>query len=190
MGIAVVGIVLLLPTAVFAENDSNGSDTFKVKVYGSGINEDTGELKVGVLLESGEEETTTVTPDDTGTVLLKTFSFDADDSDVGDTFEACIENLDGGGINCDEGTNDEDKSPERITIEVPESEYYSTISDSEFDTSDSDFDLNSEHDYDTEQSATCEINGDNNECNIDQGNSITDVIRDVTNGIGELLEEN
>jgi hypothetical protein len=49
-------LILLLPSVVFATNDGSGSSTFKVDVYGSGINSDTGELLTEVILETGASE--------------------------------------------------------------------------------------------------------------------------------------
>ena len=80
-------LILLVPNA-FASNSDVG--TFKIDVYGSGINADTGELLTEVILESGVSESDTLIPGDTGRVFLGQFVFDKDESDEGDTFQACV----------------------------------------------------------------------------------------------------
>jgi hypothetical protein len=69
-GIIGTVLILLLPSVVFATNGRSGSNTFKVNVYGSGINDDTGELETEVILESGASESDTLIPGHSGRVFL------------------------------------------------------------------------------------------------------------------------
>ena len=69
-GIIGTVLILLLPSVVFATKGGSGSKTFKVNVYGSGINDDTEELLTEVILESGASEPDTLIPGDTGRVFL------------------------------------------------------------------------------------------------------------------------
>jgi hypothetical protein len=170
-------LILLLPGAVFATNDRSGSSTFKVDVYGSGINSDTGELLTEVILESGASKLDTLIPGNTGRVFLGQFVFDRDESDEGDTFQACVTVQDSGLTNCNTGVNHEKNAPEEITVRVQDDNGFSETS----------YEIKQEHDFDNEQKAQCNIHGDNNRCEIDQDNSFSDTLRDVGNSIGKLF---
>jgi hypothetical protein len=170
-------LILLLPGAVFATNDGSGSNTFKVNVYGRGINSDTGELLTEVILESGASKSDTLIPGDTGRVFLGQFVFDRDESDEGDTFRACVTVQDSGLTNCNTGVNREKNAPEEITARVQDDSGFSETS----------YEIEQEHDFDNEQKAQCNIHGDNNRCEIDQDNSFSDTLRDVGNSIGKLF---
>jgi hypothetical protein len=170
-------LILLLPIAVFATNDGSGSSTFKVDVYGSGINSDTGELLTEVILQGGASESDTLIPGITGRVFLGQFVFDRDESDEGDTFQACVTDQDSRLSNCVTGINTEDNAPEEITVRVQDDNGFSETS----------YDIEQEHDFDNEQKAQCNIHGDNNRCEIDQDNSFSDTLRDVGNSIGKLF---
>jgi len=177
-GIIGTVLILLLPSAVFATQDHNdGSSTFKVNVYGSGINDDTGELETEVILESGASDSDTLIPGDTGRVFLGQFLFDRDESDEGDTFQACVTVEDSGLTNCNTGVNHDKNAPEEITVAIQDDNGFSETS----------YDIEQEHDFDNEQKAQCNIHGDNNRCEIDQDNSFSDTLRDVGNTIGKLF---
>ena len=118
-------LILLVPNA-FASN--SGADTFKIDVYGSGINADTGELLTEVILESGVSGSDTLIPGDTGRVFLGQFVFDKDESDEGDTFQACVTDHDSGLSNCNTGVNSDDNRPEEITIQVQDDDGFSETS--------------------------------------------------------------
>jgi hypothetical protein len=177
--VVIVGtmLILLLPIAAFATNDRSGSNTFKVIVYGSGINEETGELETEVILESGASDSDTLIPGDTGRVFLGQFVFDRDESDVGETFQACVTVEDSGLSNCNTGVNHDKNAPEEITVRIQDENGFSETS----------YDIEQEHDFDNEQKVQCSIHGDNNRCEVDQDNSFSDTLRDVGNSIGKLF---
>jgi hypothetical protein len=168
-GIIGTVLILLLPSVVFATKGGSGSNTFKVNVYGSGINDDTGELLTEVILESGASESDTLIPGDTGRIFLGQFVFDRDESDEGDPFQACVTVQDSGLSNCNTGVNHEKNAPEEITVRVQDDNGFSETS----------YEIEQEHDFDNEQKAQCNIHGDNNRCEIDQDNSFSDTLRDV-----------
>jgi hypothetical protein len=157
-------LILLLPIAVFATNDGIGSSTFKVDVYGSGINSDT------------------LIPGDTGRVFLGQFVFDRDESDEGDTFQACVTDQDSGLTNCNTGVNSDENKPEEITVRVQDDDGFS---DTSYRPIDNDYEIEQEHDFDNKQKAQCNIGGDNSRCEINQDNSFSDTLRDVGNSIGK-----
>ena len=177
-------LILLLPIAVFATNDGSGSSTFKVDVYGSGINSDTGELLTEVILESGASDSDTLIPGDSGRVFLGQFVFDRDESDEGDTFQACVTDQDSGLTNCNTGVNSDENKPEEITVRVQDDDGFS---DASYRPIDNDYEIEQEHDFDNEQKAQCNIRGDNSRCEINQDNSFSDTLRDVGNSIGKLF---
>jgi hypothetical protein len=176
-GIIGTVLILLLPSVVFATNGGSGSKTFKVNVYGSGISSDTGELLTEVILASGASKSDTLILGDTGRVFLGQFVFDRDESDEGDTFQACVTVQDSGLTKCNTGVNHEKNAPEEITIRVQDGNGFSETS----------YEIEQEHDIDNEQKAQCNIHGDNNRCEIDQDNSFSDTLRDVGNSIGKLF---
>jgi hypothetical protein len=177
-------LILLLPSAVFATNDGSGSSTFKVDVYGRGINSDTGELLTEVILESGPSQSDTLIPGDTGRVFLGQFVFDRDESDEGDTFQACVTDQDSGLSNCARGINSEDNAPEEVTVRVQDDNGFN---DASYNPSDRDYEIESDHEFNSQQKAQCNIHGDNNRCEIDQDNSFSDTMKDVGNTIGKLF---
>jgi hypothetical protein len=177
-------LILLLPSTVFATKDGSGSSTFKVDVYGSGINSDTGELFTEVILESGASESDTLIPGDTGRVFLGQFVFDRDESDLGETFQACVTDQDSGLSNCNTGVNHEKNAPEEIAVRVQDDNGFSNTL---YRPNERSFEVEQEHDFNNEQKAQCNIRGDNNRCEIDQDNSFSDTVKDVGNSIGKLF---
>ncbi len=141
-------------------------------------------LLTEVILESGASESDTLIPGETGRVFLGQFIFDRDQSDEGDSFQACITDRDSGLSNCATGINHEKNAPEEITVRVQDDNRFS---DASYNPSDRDYEITSEHDFDNEQKAQCNIHGDNNRCEIDQDDSFSDTMKDVGNAIGKLF---
>jgi hypothetical protein len=85
----------------------------------------TGELLTEAILESGATESDTLIPGDTGRVFLGQFVFDRDESDEGDTFQACVTDQDSGLSNCNTGVNSDDNRPKEITVRVQDDDGFS-----------------------------------------------------------------
>ena len=89
IGIIGTVLILLLPSTAFASEDNynndnkgSGSSTFKVNVYASGINENTGSLDVSVRLEGGARESDNVFASGSGEQFLTQFVFSRGESDT------------------------------------------------------------------------------------------------------------
>jgi hypothetical protein len=54
--------------------------------------------------------------------------FDRDESDEGDTFQACVTDQDSGLGNCNTGVNSDDKRPEEITVQVQDDDGFNDSS--------------------------------------------------------------
>ena len=182
-GIIGTVLILLLPSAVFAtDNDnyqSSGKDTFKVNVYASGINRNTDNLDVSVTLESGarESDNVFVSGSSSGEQFLTQFVFNRGESDVGESFRACVTS--DGERSCETGVNSPRNAPEDITVH---------LRDQQDDFSDTSYQIAQRHDFDNDQDANCNITGDNNSCEIRQGNSFSDTIRDIGDSIEQIFD--
>ena len=140
-----------------------------------------------VILENGATDSDTLTPGESGRVFLGQFVFDRDESDVGETFQACVTVQDSGLTNCNSGVNHEKNAPEEITVKF---KMTMDLVGTEYNPSDRDIAISNEPDFDNEQEAQCNMRGDNNRCEINQDNDASSTLKDIGNAIGKLFNNN
>ena len=133
---------------------------------------------VSVTLESGARESESVSAFGSGEQFLTQFVFNRGESDVGESFEACV-TPSNGERSCETGVNSPKNAPEDITVH---------LRGQERDFSDTNYEINQRHEFNNDQDANCNITGDNNSCEIRQGNNFSDTIRDIGDSIEQIFD--